>query len=107
MNWEPRFDPGNLGKVERHNLTDEVFVLMRGQGLLFIDTDGTIQAIDMQPGFIYNVTAGTWHGVLGTHEASWLIVESSDTKAENSDCREMNNIELDTLRRQYPAWLKV
>jgi mannose-6-phosphate isomerase-like protein (cupin superfamily) len=107
MNWEPRFDPANVGKVERHNRTDEIFILTRGRGLLFIDTDDSIHAIDMQPGVIYNVTSGTWHGVLGMKDASWLIVESSDTNAENSDYCELNNKELDTLRGQYPAWLKV
>jgi mannose-6-phosphate isomerase-like protein (cupin superfamily) len=106
MNWEPRFDPANVGRVERHNRTDEVFVLTHGHGLLFVDTDRAIQAIDMQPGMIYNVTSGTWHGVLGTQDASWLIVESSDTSPENSNYRQLNENELDALRRQYPVWLK-
>jgi len=106
MNWEPRFDPANVGKVERHNRTDEIFVLTRGRGVLFIDSDDTIHAIDMQPGVIYNVTSGTWHGVLGTEDTSWLIVESSDTNAENSDYRQLNEKELNTLRWLFPAWLK-
>jgi len=106
MNWEPNFEPANVGKVERHNLTDEIFVLTRGRGLLFIDSDDTLQVIDMQPGVIYNVTNGTWHGVLGTKDASWLIVESSDTNDENSDYRQLNGNELDILRGRFPAWLK-
>lgn len=106
MNWEPHFKPANVGKVERHNLTDEIFVLTRGRGLLFIDSDDTLQVIDMQPGVIYNVTNGTWHGVLGTKDASWLIVESSDTNDENSDYRQLNENELDILRGRFPAWLK-
>jgi len=106
MNWEPRFDPANVGKVECHNRADEIFVLTRGRGVLFIDSDDIIHAIDMQPGVIYNVTSGTWHGVLGTEDASWLIVESSNTNAENSDYRQLNEKELDTLRGLFPAWLK-
>lgn len=106
MNWEPRFDPANVGNVERHNRTDEIFVLTRGRGLLFVDSEDAIQAIDMQLGVIYNVTSGTWHGVLGTHDAAWLIVESSDTNDENSDYRQLSEKELDALRGQYPAWLK-
>jgi len=35
--------------------------------------------------------------------AAWLIVESSDTSAENSDCRQLTEKELDSLREQYPA----
>jgi len=104
LNREPRFDPANVGSVERHNQTDEVFVLTRGHSLLFIFVDETINAIDMQPGVIYNVTSGTWHGILGTEDATWLIVESSDTSTKNSDYRQMNENELGTLRGQFPAW---
>jgi hypothetical protein len=59
----------------------------------------------MQPGVIYNVTAGTWHGVLGTQDASWLIVESSDTNGENSNYRQLDEEELRSLQGQSPAWL--
>jgi mannose-6-phosphate isomerase-like protein (cupin superfamily) len=107
MNWAPRFDPANVGPVERHNQTDEIFVLTNGRGLLFVDTDEAVQAIDMQPGVIYNVTRGTWHGVVGTRDATWLIVESSDTSTENSGYRQLTEKELDALKEQYPAWLKV
>jgi mannose-6-phosphate isomerase-like protein (cupin superfamily) len=105
MNWEPRFDLANVGQVERHNRTDEVFVLMHGRSVLFFDSDETIQAIDMQPGVIYNVTSGTWHGVLGTQDAAWLIVESSDTNGANSDYRKLNEAELGSLKGLYPAWI--
>ena len=106
MNWEPRFDIMNVGKVERHNHTDEVFVLIHGRGVLFIDDDENIQVFDMKPGIIYNVTNGTWHSVIGTRESSWLIVESNDTSEENTDFRELTAEELETLRKQYPEWLK-
>lgn len=106
MNWEPRFDIRNIGKVERHNQTDEVFVLTHGRGLLFIDDDETILAFDMEPGRIYNVTSGTWHSVIGTRESSWLIVESNDTSKENTDYRDLSAEELETLREQYPDWLR-
>jgi len=106
MNWEPRFDPANVGTLERHNLTDEVFVLTHGRGILFTDNDGTLQLIDMQPGVIYNVTAGTWHATLGNRDSSWLIVESNDTSGENTDHRSLSLQELADLKKQYPAWLR-
>jgi len=106
MNWEPRFDPNNVGQVERHNQTDEIFVLIHGRGILFVDDDDTIRVFDMQPGVIYNVTCGTWHSVIGTRESSWLIVESNDTSEENSDFRELTATELAALKKQYPDWLK-
>lgn len=106
MNWEPRFDLANVGQVERHNRTDEVFVLTHGRGILFVDTDESIQAIDMETGVIYNVTAGTWHSVIGTRESSWLIVESNDTDAQNTDYRHLTEDELTKLEKQYPGWIQ-
>jgi mannose-6-phosphate isomerase-like protein (cupin superfamily) len=106
MNWEPRFDPAHVGKVECHHHTDEVFILTHGKGLIFIVTDEVVEAIDMEPGVIYNVTAGTWHSVIGNYDSSWLIVESNDTSFENSEYRELTSAELSSLRQQYPAWLK-
>jgi mannose-6-phosphate isomerase-like protein (cupin superfamily) len=105
MNWEPRFDLNVQRTVERHNETDEVFVLTHGRSILFIDTDAEIQAVDMQPGVIYNVTRGTWHNVIGTKDASWLIVESRNTSEENSDYRQLSAKEIETLKAQFPAWL--
>jgi len=106
MNWEPRFDLNGIGKVERHNETDEVFVLQKGRSILFICNLGGIQAIDMQPGVLYNVTRGTWHNVIGTRDTQWLIVESNDTNEANSDYRDLENDELAALRSQFPSWLK-
>lgn len=106
MNWESRFDPNHIGQVERHNQTDEVFVLTHGHGLIFVDDDDKIQAFDMEPGVIYNVTRGTWHSVIGTRESSWLIVESNDTNKENTDFRQLTPDELVVLKNQYPDWLK-
>jgi mannose-6-phosphate isomerase-like protein (cupin superfamily) len=106
MNWEPRFDPDNAGQIERHNQTDEVFVLTHGHSILFIVDDDTVRVFDMEPGVIYNVPRGTWHSVIGTRESSWLIVESNDTSKENSDHRQLTARELATLKKQYPDWLK-
>ena len=106
MNWEKRFDLSGVGDIERHNETDEVFVLVRGRGLLFIAGDDGIQAFDMQPNQVYNVTKGTWHSVIGTKETSWLIVESSNTTAGNTNHRPLTNDELAVLAAQYPDWLK-
>jgi mannose-6-phosphate isomerase-like protein (cupin superfamily) len=106
MNWEPRFDLTNVGRVERHNKTDEVFVLTHGRGVLFVDDDEAIRVFDMELGVVYNVTCGTWHSVIGTRESSWLIVESNDTSQENTDFRELTLEELGILRKQYPDWLR-
>jgi len=106
MNWEQRFDLAEVGDVERHSETDEVFFLTHGHSVLFIATEDDIQAFDMEPGVVYNVTKDTWHSVIGTKETTWLIVESNDTSSKNTDHRRLNETELDALRKQYPTWLK-
>ncbi len=106
MNWEQRFDLAAVDKIERHNETDEVFVLLRGKSLLFIKNEAGIDAHDMIPGTVYHVTRGTWHNVIGTRDATWLIVEAKNTSVENSDYTSLNDEEKRLLCEQYPSWLK-
>ncbi len=106
MNWEHRFDPTGIGDIERHNETDEVFVLTKGHSVLFIANENGIQAYDMLPGIVYNVTRSTWHSVIGTHQTTWLIVESKNTTKFNTDHRALTEDELIALKKQFPDWLK-
>ena len=106
MNWEARFDLSQVGDLERHNQTDEVFVLIRGRSLLFVVGEQGLQVHDMLPGALYNVTRATWHNVIGTRETTWLIVESRGTTQENTDHRRLTEGELALLQGQYPTWLK-
>lgn len=105
LNWEPLFDPANLGEIERHIKTDEVFVLWRGRGALFVATDAGIELTDMEPGVIYNVPAGTWHNLVAVQDASWIIVENRDTHLHDTEIRQMTGLERDQLDYQLPAWL--
>ncbi len=106
MNWELRFDPTTVGKIERHNETDEVFVLLHGKSVLFIKNEAGIEVQDMIPGRVYQVTRGTWHNVIGTRDATWLIVEAENTSVENSNYAQLSEEEKKILYEQYPKWLK-
>jgi mannose-6-phosphate isomerase-like protein (cupin superfamily) len=106
MNWEQRFDLSGIGDLERHNETDEVFVVTKGNGILFIANEDGIRVFDMQPGIIYNVTRSTWHSVIGTRQTTWLIVESKNTTKYNTDHRALSENELAALKEQFPVWLK-
>ncbi len=80
--------PQNLGKMQRHDETDEVFVLLSGRCLLFLgegdESVGAIHAQDMQPMKLYNVKRGAWHTHTLDEAATVLIVENRDTAAANS-----------------------
>ncbi len=106
LNWEPIFDLGNAGEIERHNQTDEVFVLWRGQALIFTSDGENLQATEMQPGVVYNVPAGVWHNLLASRDASWIIVENRDTHLGDTELRQMTQGEWAQLRAALPEWVK-
>lgn len=98
LNWEPLFDRENLTEIERHNHTDEVFVLLRGWSVLFVRQEGeTLHAVNMQPGVIYNVPQGVWHNLIASRDASFLIVENRDTHLFDTEIRPISVEELEML----------
>jgi hypothetical protein len=80
--------PHNIATAQRHDETDEVFVLLAGRCILFIgeghDTLTDIQAADMQPLKLYNVKKSAWHTHTLSRDATVLIVENRDTDLSNS-----------------------
>ena len=101
LNWEPLFDRKNLTEIERHNQTDEVFVLLRGWSVLFVRLGGgPLQAVDMEPGVIYNVPKGAWHNLVASHDVAFLIVENRDTHLNDTEIRPISVVELEMLDHQ-------
>ena len=81
INYSERFEEKNLIKLERHLLTDEVFVLLEGNAILVSDTE----KYQMEKNKIYNVIKGTWHAIALEKDAHVLIVENVETGKENSE----------------------
>jgi mannose-6-phosphate isomerase-like protein (cupin superfamily) len=105
MNWEPLYDLESAGEIERHNHTDEVFVLLTGRAVMIVVTPAGVQVEDMQPGVIYNVRKGVWHNNLSTRDASWVIVEDRDTHLHDNGFRQLTAEELAALKAQLPDWV--
>lgn len=85
MNSTPDLLPERITRVQRHDNTDEVFVLLAGRCILFLlEPGGRLQAVDMQPFLLYNVRRGAWHSHTFSPEARVLIVENADTTEANS-----------------------
>src|ERR1035437_10216063 len=88
LNYIDEIHPEQITRMEKHNETDEVFVLIKGQGILFLgEGDQPVERIHTQvlePGKIYNVKRSVWHSVVLSRDGSVLIVENSNTGAENS-----------------------
>ena len=83
LNYADRFDEKKIVRLERHNLTDETFILLSGSAVLLIGEDAC--RVDMEPLKFYNVRAGTWHKIIMTPESRVMVVENSDTSAANSE----------------------
>ncbi len=87
--------PERIITMQRHDETDEVFVLLEGRCILFLaegkDTIKSITAVDMVPRKLYNIKRGVWHSHSLSKEASVLIVENRDTTVQNSPKMFLNN----------------
>lgn len=80
--------PENIHSMQRHMETDEVFVLLKGQCILFIG-DGNDLITEIHPQVmeaekLYNVKKACWHTHTLSKDAIVLIVENRDTGTQNS-----------------------
>ena len=89
LRYLDELQPERIDQMERHTETDEVFVLLCGQGLLILGgTAEEVEAIYPQPmeyGTLYNVKRNAWHTILLSRDASVLLVENNDTGDQNSE----------------------
>ena len=83
LNHGDRFTRGKITYLERHMLTDEVFVLRRGAATLLIGPTG--EQVTVEPNRIYNVRAGVWHSVITEPGTRMLVVENHNTSRDNSE----------------------
>jgi hypothetical protein len=104
--------PSEITRLERHNETDEVFVLLEGQAVLFLgeggDTVSVLHPLVMEPKKMYNVKRGAWHCAVLSRDASILLVENCDTGTANTDYwampAEMRQLLVETARKEQPEW---
>ena len=102
LNWGPRFDEKNIVDLERHNLTDEVFVLLQGSATLLIGEKA--ERVEMEPLKYYNVRAGIWHNIFVSKDARVLVAENANTSKDNTDYL---SLETGKVFRKYPAFEEV
>lgn len=80
--------PENIQRLERHVETDEVFVLLEGEGMLFFGEGENeirdLQSLVLAPGKLFNVRKNVWHCCVLSRDAKILLVENRDTSIKNS-----------------------
>lgn len=103
-NWKPFNDIEQIGNLERHNRTDELFVLLKGSCTLVYGTeeegDLSLKTVEMRPHAVYQIPPTLWHNTIMTKEAKLLLIENSDTSMENSDLRDLTKEEVSFLKNQ-------
>ncbi len=82
----PDYSFGQVTLMKRHNLTDEVFVLLSGKAVMLTLSDGVFTETPLTVNAAYTVEKGTYHYLAVTEDANVFVCERLDTGASNTDC---------------------
>ena len=78
-----------VGYIERHNTSDEAFILMAGRAIMLVGDSGpdggSVKPVELELFQAINIKKSVWHSVLSSHDARILIVENRDVSEQNSD----------------------
>ncbi len=101
-NWKPQSDPTGIDCLERHNLTDELFVLLEGKcDLLFANEEnGTLvfNKQPMEPGKVYNIPATLWHNAVMEKGTKMVLIENASTGPANTDVVSLSDEQIRQVR---------
>lgn len=96
--------PQDFRRVQRHNETNEVFILTQGEAQMVVmggDTPPTEPYVfHLEPNVVYNVQQGVWHGSFLSPDAHIIIFERADTGPHNSDTYELDDATVDAILAQ-------
>ncbi|TCL70884.1 hypothetical protein EDC14_100829 [Hydrogenispora ethanolica] len=107
-NYKPFNDVDNLSALERHFLTDEVFVLLEGRCVLLIDrspdqSGSDIVSVPMEKGLVYCIKKGVWHNTIVSRDVKIILVENRDTSMENSAMFDLSPEQIQSLTKELKA----
>lgn len=92
-NWKPANDIANINNLERHNKTDELFILLAGSCTLLyaneVNGELKIEAVKMEPMKVYNIPQSLWHNTVTMKDTKMILVEDSSTGSDNSDVMDL------------------
>jgi hypothetical protein len=102
LNFLPDFAPEAIHRVERHNATDEVFILVEGESVLIAAEESPnglqFETIPMEPGVTYNIPTGMWHTIAMYASDLVIIVEKSETHLNDVEYRPLSPEERSSLQ---------
>lgn len=100
-NWKPSSDLNGITELERHNLTDELFVLLQGNCTLVSGEESgqglKLNALKMKPNQVYNIPSKLWHTAVMEVGTKMILIEDVSTGMENSDIYHLNAEEIEAV----------
>ena len=101
-NWKPANDIMGIDCLERHNLTDELFILIAGTcTLVYANEEANgiaIESVEMELFKVYNIPATLWHNTVTTTDTKLILIEDVSTSMENSDIYTLNKEEIEKIK---------
>lgn len=99
-NYKPANDIDALSVLERHNLTDEQFVLLKGKCVLLAvnndnDDEPGYTVEKMEFGKVYNIPSGLWHTTIMEKGTKMILIEKSGTSMDNSDLLDLTKPQIE------------
>ena len=83
LNYTEKFKEGNMKYLEKHCLTDEVFVLLSGSAVLVLGKE--MERVPLEKNKLYNVKKDAWHNIILEPDSKILIVENDNTGPDNTE----------------------
>jgi mannose-6-phosphate isomerase-like protein (cupin superfamily) len=94
----------DLLDMERHQSTDEVFILFKGTAVILTaemnEGETTFEYVKLDCGVTYNVPAGVWHNIAMSDDAQIILVENSNTHLYDVEHRTLSEEQLSTITQQ-------
>ncbi|MDD6788789.1 MAG: cupin domain-containing protein [Lachnospira sp.] len=101
-NWKPANDITGITNIERHNKTDELFVLVEGKcTLIYAEEKGEdleFHAVKMEKGKLYVIPQSLWHNTITVKDTKMFLIEDVSTSNDNSDVRELTPEQIKTVQ---------
>jgi len=97
LNYMPEQDLLNITKMDRHLLTDEVFVLIKGTAILIAATESNhefkFECVKMKAGITYNIPVRMWHNIAMDKGSEVIIFEKDKTHLGDFEYQQLSAIQ--------------
>lgn len=93
-NYDSNNDIETIESMDKHLMTDEIFVLIEGETTLvcgeYKADEWSFDFIPMKKGVVYVVPKNCWHNTITYPGCKLIVVENSDTTWDNSEKISLN-----------------